>query len=267
MYGCFHGAGPGDSGVAYRTLNVIRSAISAVAFIDGNPAGRHPLVCRFMRAAQNTKPAFPRYASTWDPEIVFTYLDSLGDNDQLSLLLLSRKLTLLLLLLSGQRFQSIELLDIRNMSLSSSKAAFRIADALKTSTPWSHLQEVSFLAFLENANLCVVHALTVYLRRTRGLRGSITRLLISTRPPYQAVTRSTLARWTRDLMEAAGIDVHRFRPYSVKAAGVSAAARSLSLSAVMSAVGWRRESTFRTFYHMPVSAQGEFGVAVLSGRL
>lgn len=220
-----------------------------------------------MRAAQNTKPAFPRYASTWDPEIVFTYLDSLGDNDQLSLLLLSRKLTLLLLLLSGQRFQSIELLDIRNMSLSSSKAAFRIADALKTSTPWSHLQEVSFLAFLENANLCVVHALTVYLRRTRGLRGSITRLLISTRPPYQAVTRSTLARWTRDLMEAAGIDVHRFRPYSVKAAGVSAAARSLSLSAVMSAVGWRRESTFRTFYHMPVSAQGEFGVAVLSGRL
>ena len=49
----------------------------------------------------------------------------------------------------------------------------------------------------------------------------------------------------------------------MKAAGVGNAARSLSLKSILSAVGWRRESTSRTFYQMPVVDQGEFGATVL----
>ena len=67
-------------------------------------------------------------------------------------------------------------------------------------------------------------------------------------------------------MIAAGIDVSIFKPYSVKAAGVSVAAKSLPLSLIMSTAGWRRESTFRVFYEMPVSTQGAFGAAVLAGQ-
>ena len=73
-----------------------------------------------------------------------------------------------------------------------------------------------------------------------------------------------MIRWTREIILGAGIDVGRFRSYSVKAAGVGNAARSLSLKSILSAVGWRRESTSRMFYQMPVVDQGEFGAAVLA---
>ena len=250
--------------VAYRTLNVIRSAVSAVATIEGKPAGQHHLVCRFLRAAQNTRPALPRYTNTWDPDVVLDYISSLGSNDNLSFIMLSRKLTVLLLLLSGQRFQTISLFDIHNMSLSSTKVSFCVADLLKTSTPSCHVGEVSFLEFPRNRDICVVSTLGSYLRRSADVRGSTSSLLVTSTPPYRAASRDTLIRWTRDVMVGAGIDVGRFRPYSVKAAGVSKAARSLSLKSIMSAVGWRRESTFRTFYNMPVSSQGAFGAAVLA---
>ena len=266
LYDCFHGKAPGDSGVAYRTLNVIRSAISSVAVIGGLQAGQHPIVRRFMRAAFLAKPVFPRYSSTWDPDIVFTYLSSVGDNDSLPLLMLSRKLTFLLLLLSGQRFQSVEYFDIRNMSLLNDRVSFSIGDVLKTSSPYSHVQEVSFLEYGPNVHICVIKTLQAYLRKTCILRGPTTRLLIATRPPFRAASRGTLMRWTKDLLRMAGIDVNMFKPYSVKAAGVSAAAGSMSIKSLLGAVGWRRESTFRTFYCMPVSTQGAFGSAVLSGR-
>ena len=57
-------------------------------------------------------------------------------------------------------------------------------------------------------------------------------------------------RWTRELLGAAGVDLTAFRPYSVKAAGVSSAASSLSLHTLMSSVGWRRDSTFRVLFYI-----------------
>ena len=142
--------------------------------------------------------------------------------------------------------------------------SFCVADLLKTSTPSCHVGDVSFLEYPGNRDVCVVPTLGAYLRRSAAVRGSTTSLLITSTPPYRAASRDTIIRWTRDVMKGAGIDVSRFRPYSVKAAGVSKAARSLSLKSIMSAVGWRRESTYRTFYDMPVSSQGSFGAAVLA---
>ena len=45
-------------GRSYSTINSIRSAISAVAIVDGKPAGQHPLVCRFMKAVFQERPTF-----------------------------------------------------------------------------------------------------------------------------------------------------------------------------------------------------------------
>ena len=252
-----------NEGMAYRTLNVVRSAVSAVATIGGSPAGQHHLICRFMKAAQNKRPALPRYAQTWDPDIALAHISGLGANDQLSFLMLGKKLTFLLLLLSGQRFQTIALFDIRYMSLSSSFVCFYITKPVKTTTPRSHVGEVKFTEFPKDRNICVLHTLSAYLSRSAALRGPTTELLITSTIPHRAASRDTLTRWTRDIMLEAGIDVGHFSPYSIKAAGVSKAAQTLSLKSLMSSVGWRRESTFRTFYDMPVYSQGEFGAAVL----
>ena len=127
------------SSYGYRTMNVIHSAVSAAAYIDDKPAGQHPLVCRFLKAVFNEKPALPRYRTVWDPDIVLGYLRELGHNSGLSLIQLSRKLTMLMLLTSGQRGQTLYVLDLRNMSSSGVGFKFSIGDLLKNSRANYHL--------------------------------------------------------------------------------------------------------------------------------
>ena len=109
-----------EVGRSYSSMNTIRSAISSIALIDGMPAGTHPLVRRFMRAVFQSRPSFPRYQTTWDPDLVLNYIKSLGPNEDLSVILLTKKLTMLMLLVSGQRGQVLHLLDVRNMIISDS---------------------------------------------------------------------------------------------------------------------------------------------------
>ena len=65
-----------------------------------------------MRGVLNKRPALPKYRTTWNPDIALNYLSSLSSN--LTLLQLSQKviLCMLLLLLTGQRGQSIHLLKV-----------------------------------------------------------------------------------------------------------------------------------------------------------
>ena len=54
-------------GKQYRSLNCFRSAISSAHLpVDGFPVGRHPLVCRLLKGAFNSRPPQPRYEGTWD---------------------------------------------------------------------------------------------------------------------------------------------------------------------------------------------------------
>lgn len=62
-------------------MNTIRSAISAVANINGQPVGKHPLITRFMKAVFNEKPSFSRCTTTWDPQLVLDYIVSLEQNE------------------------------------------------------------------------------------------------------------------------------------------------------------------------------------------
>ena len=117
-------------GRQYSSMNSLRSAISAIATIDGKIAGEHLLVSRFMKAVFNLKPALPRYNITWDPQIVLNYIVGLGPNNRLTILQLSRKLVMLMLLLPGQRGQTLHQLDVRNMFLTPSKVIFTLGDLL-----------------------------------------------------------------------------------------------------------------------------------------
>ena len=256
-----------DRKLAYRTVNVARSAISAVALIDGQPVGQHRRVKQFFRAAHIARPPMPRFCELWDPDVVLSYISRLGENVSLPLLTLSKKLTFLFMLLSGQRFQTLSYFDIRNMTLSPTMVSFRVGDLLKTSCPQFHLSEVSFRDFPSDRNLCVVSALQAYLAATRPVRGNVTVLLLSSQAPHGPASRSTLSRWTREIMANAGIDVSLYHAYSVKHAGVSTGALFAPIPVILAAAGWRRESTFRVHYQFPVSTRGDFGAAVLSGRL
>ena len=51
-----------DKGLQYRTLNCLRSAISAYhVHIDGKSVGKHPKVCALLTGIFNQRPPQPRY--------------------------------------------------------------------------------------------------------------------------------------------------------------------------------------------------------------
>ncbi|XP_062571921.1 uncharacterized protein LOC134233885 [Saccostrea cucullata] len=92
-----------QSGSGYSCLNTARSALSSFLQLENCVnIGSHPLIRRFMRGVFVLRPALPRYNVTWDVNIVLKYLKSLSPLSSLSLLQLSRKLVMLLALLSGK---------------------------------------------------------------------------------------------------------------------------------------------------------------------
>ena len=74
----------------------------------------------------------------------------------------------------------------------------------------------------------------------------------------------TIARWLKDTLRLAGIDVSIFSGHSVRGASVSAAAGAgVKMSEIMQAADWSTESVFRRFYYQP-SYDVHFGRSVLS---
>ena len=85
-----------SDGLAYLSINVLRSAISSThSRIDNFLVGQHPHVTGFMKDILNGRPPKPRYSYTWDVKKVTAHLASLGSNSSLSLKQLSRKLVML----------------------------------------------------------------------------------------------------------------------------------------------------------------------------
>lgn len=65
-----------DSVLGYSALNKARSAPSTIiTLLDGNMTiGSHPLIQRFIKAVFQTRPALPRYQTTWDNSVVLHFL-------------------------------------------------------------------------------------------------------------------------------------------------------------------------------------------------
>ena len=100
------------SGLGYSAINTARSALSSVLILLNNITfGTHPLVARFLKGVFQLKPSLPRYSSIWDVSVVLQHLRSLGPPTQLELKSLTKKTTMLLCLLTGQRCQTLTKLD------------------------------------------------------------------------------------------------------------------------------------------------------------
>lgn len=122
-----------DAGKQYRTINTVRSAISMThSEVDGVQVGQHPLVTRFLKGVFNSRPAAPRYSSTWDVNIVLSYLGSLPDNTSLPLTLLTYKLAMLKALSNADRCSDLAALDLGFRSFQANGVKFIIPGLTKT---------------------------------------------------------------------------------------------------------------------------------------
>lgn len=250
-----------DSGASYGSLNNMRSAISLIL---GPDVGHNALLKRFFKGVSILRSPRPKYESTWDPKIVLDYFRNWRNVD-LSLELLGKKLVTLLALVTGQRIQTLSLIDVKNVAFKENAIEIKIPERIKTSGIGKTQPLLQLPFFNENPNICPVLTLQCYLRQTESLRTS-TSLFISFKKPFQKVSTQSLSRWIKEILCRSGIDTSLFTAYSTRHASTSAAKRAgLNIDIIRKSAGWTEKShTFARFYDRPVvSDEKSFGLAIL----
>lgn len=236
--------------------------------MDGCRAGNHPLVVRFMKGVFNLRPPLPRYAATWDVQPVLRQLRSMHPLHSLSLKNLSLKLVMLMALTQAARVQTLHLLSIKGLCIEQDFIMVPLSGNIKQCRPQFNVRMVKFQAFHKDARLCVCGALRQYLDSTREIRQGMGQesysLFLSFIRPHKPVTRDTIARWLRKMLDLSGVDTTRFKAGSVRAAAASKAkASAVPINCIMEKAGWSRASTFAKFYDRQVDSTDQFQDAVL----
>ena len=260
-----------NKGLAYRSINVLRSAISSThPTIDGYHVGQHPYVTRLLRGALNSRPSKPRYIHTWNVDVMVKYIVSLGKNRSLALKVISMKLVTLFALTCPERISALATLDLRHCTVHPEGVSFKLSTPRKSGSA-DKPAEAFFARFDQDKRLCPVECFQHYLKSTRNIRPVIPssqpdKLFISFIRPHKPVTCTTLGRWLRNFMKAAGIDSQIFKAYSVRGALTTAAANAcVPLPTIMAMADWSSSSTFRTFYYKPLF-NSDFATGVLSSN-
>lgn len=78
-----------------------------------------------MRDVFKKRPTRPKYATTWNTDLVLQYIETLPDTDQLRMRDLAGKTATLLMLATAQRLQTMALINIDNIKRTKSGIEIR----------------------------------------------------------------------------------------------------------------------------------------------
>ena len=172
---------------------------------------------------------------------------------------------MLLCLTTGQRGQTIHKIDVNYIQEMDDRYRITIREKLKQTKPGRHLEPLDLIAYHNDKKLCVVEHLKEYLQRTKQLRKGHSQLLLSYVKPFHPVSKDTISRWIKQVLEAAGIDTNKYSAHSSRAASTSSCkAKGLNLAEIMKSAGWSNSTTFARFYDKPVDTVTEnFGSVLL----
>lgn len=243
-----------QDGASYSTINIARCALSAVLETGSRDTiGSHPLVSLVVRGCGNLNPPEPRYDSTWDVSKVFKLFHKWGRNSKLRLGRLAHKLTVLLLLCTAQRGQTIWRMHLSGMRLMDYGVRFRMKHQLKHNKPGEPLSSIKVVEFKEDPLICPVRCLKEYIYRTKYLRKGEDQLLIKSRKPHGKISRNTVSSWTKKVLVEAGIDTKRFGAHSTRAASTSAALEAgININTLLQQASWKSSLTFAKHYNKPI---------------
>lgn len=85
-----------------------------------------------MRGILKENPPMPKYRELWDIDIVLRYLKGLPKNKDLTIKMLSKKLTILLAIASPKRVSELARFDVRFMTMTPEYVTFRLPGLSKT---------------------------------------------------------------------------------------------------------------------------------------
>jgi integrase len=230
----------------------------------GIPFRKDPLVCRFLKGVFELKPCLPKYAEIWDVNKVTCYLQQFTSVSEVSLKDLTMNLATLLCLLTGQRCQTIHKIDMNFIQLETDKCIITIREVLKHTKAGKHQVPLELHSYPKDKRVCVLEYLKEYIKRTTVLRGEQSKLFVSFVKPHKAVTKDTIARWVKSILQQSGIDADKFTCHSTRAASTSCVkAAGLNLKQIMQSAGWSNSSTFAKFYVKHIETEN-FGSTILN---
>ena len=184
---------------------------------------------------------------------MLSHIVSWGDSDSLTLKQLSWKTAMLLTLTRPSRSTDLSQLSLIGKQYRPEGEAFIPSGLAKQSRQRKTISKFFFPSFPHDPNLCLLTILKAYERHIAPNRGGESRLFLALIKPYKAVTSSTIARWLKSLLEAAGIDTSVFTAHSVRGASASAPANmGITTNDILKAADWNSESVFQRFYYKPV---------------
>ena len=221
--------------LAYRTVGVYKACISQLHDpVDEQQLGSLPLVSCFMKGIFQLRPPTPRMCSTWRVGPVLRYLSSLEPLEELSLKVLSLKLTTLLALTSAARAHEIAARDCNHVSKKIDGWEFIIPMHIKNSRPYQSPRKIYFRRYSVERSVCMVRCLEHYCQSTSQHRRN-QQLLLSYISPYNPVGSETISRWICMLIQLAGVDVS-YTGHSTRAASTSEAAESINIQYLLQIV-------------------------------
>ena len=219
-----------------------------------------------MKGILRGNPPLPRYQETWDVDVVLKYFDSLPNNRDLSLKLLSKKLAMLLAIAAPKRVSEIARLDKNFMQIIPNGIKFYLPGLSKTQKDCKS-REIFYANYQQNQKLCVVDCFLEYCERTKSFRdpdNSNDPLLRTIIKPHKGVTANTVSNWIKDVMSHAGIDTTRFKAHSTRSAATSKAFRNgTPIDDVLMMADWSHAGTFFRFYCRSANESSGFSKTVL----
>jgi hypothetical protein len=238
-----------NSGSSYSSVNTSRSMLSSTLDpIDGYKIGEHPTVVQLLKGCFNRKPPKARYNSLWDPDVVLNYLNSLPNNSDLGVAVLSKKLATLLALATIYRVSEIMAISFHSLKFSPTAASFSLTRPKKAqhSGPLK-----SFVLPRFKGKCCPVECLESYVAISGEWRDpDSSALFLAIRRPHKPVGSSTLGNWIKSCLSDAGLDPSSFSAHSTRGAAASKAVKQgIPVDTVLKTANWSRESTFQKFYH------------------
>lgn len=246
-----------SSSLGYASFNTHRSALT---FVAHEQLSNNPIIRRFMKAIFKLRPSKAKYDNTWNPDVVLQHINGIADN---SLPFMAKKLVTLLLLASGQRLQTVQAIQRKNLVWTENTVKIFVPKMLKTSGPQRKSPVIVLPKLIDHPNICVFSCMQTYLDMTRSSKAGA--LFVSLKNQDNPVTTDTLARWTKDILKQAGINVETFSAHSTRHASVSAAARkNVQLDVIFASAGWTPGSLmFNNVYNRPLVDQAAYARSIL----
>lgn len=248
-----------ESGAPFATVNIARCALSVILpKLDAMTVGKNDFVCWTVKGANEVNPSLPRYTSFWDVRLVLNLFRSWGRNSLLTLYRMTVKVTVLLLLLTAQRGQTVWRLNVSGLEFLEDRMIFRLKHLLKHNRPGDPLDTLVVPAYPAEKLLCPVRAVRRYLLMTKPHRLNKDQLLLSTKSPFQEVSRDSVSRWTKHALQLSGIDTSRFKPHSTRGAFTSkATSLGIDLNLLLRQASWKNADTFGRFYNKVIERVDE----------